>query len=233
MVSGILDFRERRAPYAPISSLEKFFQRIRDRSVPERVDQAFLKRLGVASNNEYALLSALKFLGVVDHRGRATDAYRSLQSADTFRPALERLIREAYRQVFEVGAESWAVEEQIEWFRAHSSPSQAKNAARFFRAVCGLAGMPDLPSPVREPSMERPAGGVQVNGEAERTHDGTETWRPEPVKTGQPTMGIDIASVKAHLLAKLPAARAEWSATEYRAICDRFVEMLRSLDESR
>src|SRR6266581_1433217 len=49
---------------------------IRDRSVPEHVDHRFLQKLNVASNNEYALLSALKFLGVLDDRGRPTHAYR-------------------------------------------------------------------------------------------------------------------------------------------------------------
>jgi hypothetical protein len=37
------DFNGRRAAYAPISALEKFFQVIGDRAVPERVDHRFLQ----------------------------------------------------------------------------------------------------------------------------------------------------------------------------------------------
>src|SRR6059036_3164451 len=94
------DFEGRRAPYAPISALQKFFERIRDRSVPERVDHHFLQKLNVASNNEYSLLSALKFLGVVDEYGKPAHAYHLLQTTDRFQATLWHLVKTAYQPVF-------------------------------------------------------------------------------------------------------------------------------------
>lgn len=209
------DFGERRAPYAPISALEKFFERIRDRSVPDHVDHRFLERLGVASNNEYALLSALKFLGILDDRGRPTHAYRLLQTTDRFQETLRHLVETAYAPVFDTGADSWPADELIDFFKMSSSPSQGRNAARFFRAVCRLAGI--NMSPFRATASQSAEAGESP---------GAVVWPAD----GSPAATENLLAAKARLLEKLPAARPEWSAAEYQAVCDRFIAMLRSLD---
>jgi hypothetical protein len=206
------DFEGRRAPYAPISALERFFERIRDRSVPEHVDYRFLQKLNVASNNEYSLLSALKFLGILDERGRPTHAYRLLQSTDRFQDTLRHLVETAYSSVFESGAHEWAFDDLVNYFRRTSSASQAKNAARFFQAVCRLAG---LSGPNARPA-QRSAAPRDSTGSAPR--------EPDPV-----THDL-VLSAKAKLLEKLPAARPDWSAEDYRAICEAFLEMLRHVE---
>jgi hypothetical protein len=221
------DFRARRAPYAPISALEKFFQRIRDRGVPESVDHSFLRKLNVASNNEYALLSALKFLGIVDDRGLPTHAYRLLQSSDGFRDTLRHLVETAYKPVFDAGANNWPARELVDFFRVSSSPSQSKNAARFFLAACRLAGIfetgprdsSDNTAPTTESAEPLPSVGFSATSAASKEGFGNR----------EPDLSL---RTKARLLEKLPAARAEWSAAEYRAICDGFLEMLRNLDGS-
>lgn len=207
------DFEGRRAPYAPISALERFFERIRDRSVPDHVDHKFLQKLNVASNNEYSLLSALKFLGVLDDRGKPTHSYRLLQSSDRFQDTLRHLIETAYKPVFEAGAEEWPFEDQVNFFRRTSSASQAKNAARFFRAVSRLAGLTGPSALPREHRAERAA---PVDPPADPPQD--------------PATHDLVLRAKAKLLEKLPAPRDDWSAEEYRAICDAFLEMLRHLE---
>lgn len=230
------DFQGRRAPYAPISALEKFFERIRDRSTPDRVDHKFLRKLNVAHNNEYSLLSALKFLGVLDDYGAPTMSYRQLQTTDQFKDALWRLVQLAYKPVFEAGAEEWDLEEQVNFFRVSSSPSQAKNAARFFRAVCALSGH----FPWQEENKETirlvktaPAEESEKATVAE-PNDGDDVGQLGPgvaaMREGSPA---DLLAAKASLLAKLPPARPEWTAEQYAHICDSFVEMLRHLEPSR
>jgi hypothetical protein len=207
------DFEARRAPYAPISGLERFFERIRDRSVPELVDHRFLQKLNVASNNEYSVLSALKFLAIVDDRGRPTHSYRLLQSSDRFQDTLRHLVETAYRPAFDAGAHEWTFDDLVNFFRRTSSASQAKNAARFFQAVCRLAA-------ITGPS----AAGISAGAGK----------RPEPA----PTSAADrdsathdlVLTAKAKLLEKLPAPRSDWSAQDYRAICEAFLEMVRHLD---
>lgn len=222
------DFAARRAPYAPISSLERFFARIRDRQAPEVVDHTFLEKLNVASNNEYALLSALKFLGVVDEHGKPTHAYRLLQTTDRFEPTLRHLVETAYKPVFDAGADGWTQEDLVNFFRITSSASQAKNAARFFYAVCELAKIDDSDS----------GGSANLPASDGSKPDGEEPLNRavnELVERGaRPDFGpgIELLRTKARLLEKLPAADPSWSAAEYQAICDRFVAMLESLDRS-
>lgn len=208
------DFGGRRAPYAPISALERFFERMRDRAVPDHVDHRFLQRLNVASNNEYSLLSALKFLGILDDRGRPTHAYRLLQSTDRFQETLRHLVETAYRPVFEVGADRWPADELVNFFRTESSPSQAKNAARFFQAVCRLAGT----EPEAAPSPARPSPPVAPLS--------------VPQGSGEDAAGLDLSllAAKARLLEKMPAPAPQWSAEEYRKICEIFLELVKNLD---
>jgi uncharacterized protein DUF5343 len=233
------DFQGRRAPYAPISALEKFFERIRDRATPDRVDHKFLRKLNVAHNNEYSLLSALKFLGVLDDYGTPTMSYRQLQTTDQFKDTLWRLVQLAYKPVFEAGAEEWDLEELVNFFRVSSSPSQAKNAARFFRAVCAFSGH----SPWQEENKASirlvnaaPAGESRedrVLEPADGDEQGEGQIENEPsVPAARGGSRADLLSAKAALLAKLPPARPEWSAEQYAQICSSFVEMLRHLDAS-
>lgn len=208
------DFEGRRAPYAPISALERFFERIRDRSVPDHVDHKFLQKLNVASNNEYSLLSALKFLGVLDDRGRPTHSYRLLQSTDRFQDTLAHLVETAYSPVFDVGAQDWPFDDQVNFFRRTSSASQAKNAARFFQAVCRLAGLSGPATGTHQRTEVHPAATAAVTQTEER----------------DPATHELVLMAKAKLLEKLPAPREEWSAEDYRGICDAFLEMLRHLE---
>jgi hypothetical protein len=211
----------RKAPYAPISALREFFSRMRDVSVPQRVDRRFIQKQNVASNNEWALLSALKFLGVVDERGAPTHAYRLLQSTDQFEATLRHLVETAYAQLFDSGATRMSTEDLENYFRVTSSPSQAKNAARFFREVCALAGI-DLNTEAHRGMAQPAPTPPQLLG------------RTEPVGpiSGDSSLNSSdlLLAARAHLLEKLPACREEWSAVEYEAICRHFSDMLKSLE---
>lgn len=220
-------FGGRKAPYAPISSLARFFDRICDRQVPEIVDHNFLSRLNVAHNNEYALLSALKFLGVVSDSGRPTTAYRSLQTTHEFKDTLWGLIQLSYKPLFEAGAERFDLDDLVNFFRVSSSPSQAKNAARFFRAVCELAGQTPWSAPA--PTLLEPPAGCAPPPLHGATGLGEGRVAPN-APPGSPR--ISTLAAKADLLSKLPAPHPDWPADTYLEICNRFLEMLRHLDES-
>ncbi len=228
------DFEGRRAPYAPISALEKFFQIIRDRAVPERIDHRFLQKLSIASNNEYSLLSALKFLGVVDDRGVPTHSYRLLQTTDRFRDTLGHLVRTAYRPVFEAGAERLPDEDLVNFFRVSSSASQARNAARFFRAVCALAGgvgaVERDPEVADAPTSEE-AGPADFHSSLPAAgHSDPPVVERASGEHRAVDDGGALLATKARLLEKLPAPNASWSAAEYQSVCETFLQLLRNLD---
>jgi len=222
-----VDFEGRRAPYAPISALEKFFQIIRDRAVPERIDHLFLQKLNIASNNEYSLLSALKFLGVVDDRGIPTHSYRLLQTTDRFQDTLGHLVRAAYRPVFEAGAERLPDEDLVNFFRVSSSASQARNAARFFRAVCVLAGGV---SSVKRDQKIADGPPSQGRGPSVSHSDLPAVEILPPLKQAPIDDSGLLLTTKARLLEKLPAADPSWSASDYQSVCEAFLQLLRNLD---
>jgi hypothetical protein len=209
--------RNRKAPYAPISSLEEFFARIRNVAAPPLVDRKFIQKLNVASNNEWALLSALKYLGVIDDRGEPTSAYRLLQTTDRFEEALQHLVLTAYAPLIEVGGLAMSTEDLENYFRVTSSASQARNAARFFSAVCRMSGIQGR-SGEHEQAPHVPTLTAQ-----RRDHPSQASLMPESI-------GDEVLRAKAHLLEKLPAPRPDWSAEQYAAICEKFLQMLRHLD---
>lgn len=215
----ITDVRGRRAPYAPISALREFFARIKNVGVPSVVDRKFIQKLNVASNNEWALLSALKFLGVIDDRGEPTSAYRSLQS-DRFEETLRHLVETAYAPLLELDGLAMSVDDLENYFRVTSSPSQAKNAARFFRELVRLSGLADARrGQLREVPKETVSPGQPT------------VPHPQPHIAGkdEDTRSL-VLRAKAGLVEKLPAPRPDWTAAEYESICKSFLEMLEHLD---
>jgi hypothetical protein len=212
------EFKDRKAPYAPVSAFQEFLLKIRNVGVPPRVDQRFLQKHSIAAGNEWALLSALKFLGIIGSQGEPTPAYRRLLSSAESEDTLRHLIESAYAPLFEEGGMSKSAADLENYFRVTSSPSQARNAARFFRALCSMAGVSrsdrSALQPITPERAERPAAPpVQV--------------APASGETGMREL---VLRAKASLLEKLPAPQPEWSASEYRAICEQFLEMLRHLD---
>ena len=133
---------DRRAPYAPVGALHGFLASIKNGKPPPRIDVAYLRGHALARGNEWAFISALKFLGIVDYRGRPTTIFRKLQGApDTTRDALASLVRTAYAPLFEAGGDAMTKAALRSWLADNSSASQAANATRFFLEVCHAAGI--------------------------------------------------------------------------------------------
>src|SRR5438270_2495028 len=100
----------RRPAYCSVRSFLEFLKRIQTITVPRIVDRAYLRQLRVAENNEWALLSALKFLRILDDQGHPTPAFRRLQTGE-WRAELRRLMHEAYAELMEIGGESMSQED--------------------------------------------------------------------------------------------------------------------------
>lgn len=214
------DYKDRKAPYAPVSAFVEFLDKIADKSVPSRVDRGFLQRLNVAAGNEWALLSALKFLGIIDAQGAPTTEYRRLLDSAHRQDAMRNLVEVAYRPLLAIGGASMSTSDLVNYFRVASSPSQARNAARFFQSVMRLAG--EFPGRRDTPMAARQAAEGTLNDEP-----GDRPSRPAGAAGDKETI---LAEAKARLLEKLPPPDPNWSAAEYAAIMDRFLDILQHLD---
>ncbi len=83
-----------------------------------------------------------------------------MQTRDRFEETLHARVLQAYKPLFDVGGRDKSLDELRDYFTVTSSPSQAKNAARFFREVCRLAGLDRSDALVDEDANEADALGL-------------------------------------------------------------------------
>jgi hypothetical protein len=135
---------KRSAPYVPAKALNAFFERIRYVSTPEKVDAGLLLDYGIPKGNVFALISALKFLGIIDEDNVPTQVFKALQvTGEEFVSNLQNVVRDSYADLFsklDVGRDS---REHIRnYFARNYSIAKASDATTLFIALCGQAGIP-------------------------------------------------------------------------------------------
>lgn len=212
--------RPRHAPYTSASSFRDFLERMRGLPIPDRVDKKYLAKLGVARNNEWALLSALKYLGIVDDRGVPAAAWADLRG-DRWREVLRRQVERAYRPLLDNGGASMSGEDLRTYFSVTSSTAQAQNAARFFRELRDLAGIGRPRTPAApSPSASDPTPPPPVVPDA-----------PIPAA---PSLLPDTIGPATHdkleLILALARPDERWTPEQHLALCDRILRILEHVD---
>jgi len=129
-------------PYGPTKGMMQAIQLLR-KSTPPRIDGKFLRMNKVAPGNEYKVIGALRFLGLIDDEGRPTERSRLLKTkGPAFTAALQQIVRSAYRDVFRALREGGTTQEDIyNYFVAQAGlgPEMAAKTTRFFIQLCQLA----------------------------------------------------------------------------------------------
>ena len=88
-----IDGREIIPPYGPTKGTIQALQMLR-RTTPSRIDSDYLRVNKVAPGNEYKVVGALKFLGLIDEEGRPTESSRLLKTKGaTYTLALQDIVR--------------------------------------------------------------------------------------------------------------------------------------------
>lgn len=156
---------KRKAPYVSAAALSQFFDHIRYVSTPKKVDTGLLLDYGVAKGNVFSMMSALKFLGLVDNEGKPTPAFGALQvMGDEFVSNLREVVNTAYADLFARLDVSRDSREHIRnYFSRNYSPSQSNKATILFLDLCKEADIP-----------------VAAGTEAVRKDIGTRTVEPRP-----------------------------------------------------
>jgi len=133
----------RLAPYVPVTTLRSFLERIRWVTTPKKVDKKLLDDYGIPEPNKSALLSALKFLGLIEDNGIPTPLFRKLQSSgDEFRSNLEEAVRKSYADLFVRFDVLKGDRERIcNYFATNYSPATAKKATILFIDLCKEVGV--------------------------------------------------------------------------------------------
>jgi len=88
-------------PYGPTRGTLQALQLLR-RTTPSRIDSDYLRVNKLAPGNEYKVVGALRFLGLIDDDGRPTESSRLLKTKGaTYTLALQDIVRNAYSGVFQ------------------------------------------------------------------------------------------------------------------------------------
>ncbi len=188
-------------PYAPPANMQAFLHRIRRMNMPPRVTREILRGIGISENIVPRVLSTLRFLGLVTDGDEPTDILRGLAGSteDEYRQLLERTVRTAYADDFEIIDPGRDPQEVImNAFQKYTPRSQHSRQVMLFLGLCREAGLAtvDVPrrremrsrtqqgrraartSPVQRPSQDSEAVSAQAGGSAV---DRRETL-PEPTQ---------------------------------------------------
>ena len=139
---------ERSPPQGSVVWYKKFLELLEKRKIT-KVDKEFLRNQGIASGNETKFISGLKFLGLIDEEGNATEAMDSLGVLGEKRKEnLKKIIQNAYSLLFDkvkIDLEKADAETLVNSFKTDykmGSLETAKQAAKIFVFLAQQAGLP-------------------------------------------------------------------------------------------
>lgn len=142
----------RNRPYAPAANVINLLQRLRTRNLPDEINSEYLQAVGFSVALSSRIRQALEFLGLINESGGPEDVLGSLvrSTDEEYRQILEGVIREAYRDVFDVVDPSQDPQDAvINAFRRFEPASQHYRMAVLFLGLCREAGIPILEEPRR------------------------------------------------------------------------------------
>ncbi len=161
--------------------------RVLRKNFPATVNSDTVKKLGLASKNESYVINALQFIGIIDEEGKRTGLGREVLSTHDdaeFKKAFEGLIKDAYKDLFELrGEEAWTMNKTalISYFRSADKTSEVigTRQASVFQTFRGLAGRDHA---AVTPS-QKPAGASTKSAAKAPKQKAT---KPDPVKSNPP-----------------------------------------------
>jgi len=129
-------------PYGPTKGMMQALQLMR-KSTPAKVDGSFLRLNKIAPGNEYKVIGALRFLGIIDEDGKPTDNSRLLKTKGApFTSALQDIIRTAYKDLFHrFDGSKYSHDDIYNHFvtEHYLGTEMAAKTTRFFIQLCQLA----------------------------------------------------------------------------------------------
>ncbi len=145
MTNEITQPKEITPPYLGIAKLEKVFDLVSSRNFDEVSINLFMK-YGFGKIDAQFAVSTLRFLGVVDDEGRATESMATLRlSNEKRKPEFEKIFRQAYRKLFAIvsAPQELSSSELLDDFRSQYDLSLrvAKAAIPVFIKLAEYAGL--------------------------------------------------------------------------------------------
>ena len=186
-----------RPPYASVSMIDDLFKRLENLKTPPLADTKWAKTQFGASLPE-AIPSTLVWLGVVDSAFKPDPAiWTSLRFPNTRVPALDRLVRAAYKAVFDQveveKADATMLKSAFAQAYGTGDPGRALAA---FRALCRHAGIATelaAESATRVRKAPSAKGGATTPSHRAKPNAKTDGGRKVPTSNGKTEIAISLA----------------------------------------
>ena len=131
-------------PYGSVSAFKNFLDLL-DQVTVEKVTTEFVRKYNLSSEkNEYKIINGLRFLGLINENGEATEKLRALQLEGKLKENLNKILREAYAEIFDkVNLEKASKETLVNSFMTYYKMGKgtAREGARIFVYLCQRAGI--------------------------------------------------------------------------------------------
>src|SRR5205809_1756962 len=219
-------------PYTPYGTLTNFIDTLSKRAVPDRIDRSIMPKMSGGAKK--TLLSAMKFLKLVQPNGATTDllrrAVKAFPHADQWKKMLAEILTAAYAPVVgKLPIGSASPKQLHDAFRENGGVEgqMLQKSVRFYLKAVKAAGLPLSPHlMVRNtaPTVKRSGGsgrerakvgaGAEVKGGAPR-----HSPNPPGETAGEPL-------VKA-LLSKFPDFDPKWSPEQQTVWFDAYAKLLK------
>lgn len=169
---------EAKIPYLSATKMEKLMELVSGRSL-SAIAPDYFKNYGFGQADAYLAINTLKFLGVIDAQGRATDALRKFQlRGDTRNSEVQPILKIAYKKLFDAVNDPYKLSKDDlanEFMHCYSlSRRVAVSAVPAFLKLCEFAGFLEQGSVLTRKRTADPSGKFQKGSKA---HSGNRIFR--------------------------------------------------------
>jgi len=148
-------------PYTPLTGkIEKYFDKIQEVAVPDKVNSNWLKSVGFKSGNDTYVLRIWKFIEFIDSSGVPTDFWREYKNPKEAKKVLAKAIMQGYKELFATYPDAYKKDRETLYAFFSSKSGKAKETVdrmvTTFINLCKLADFEGVASeaPSKEAKIE-------------------------------------------------------------------------------
>jgi len=134
--------------------------KIREVGVPSKATVQWLKSVGFKSSNDSTLLTAIRFIGLIDQAGVPTETWKQYRGAN-HKQVLANAIRDGYKELYAVYPDAHArTSTEIEHVISTSSSAGKQAITKTVRTFQKLCEFADFSATGEPPPPETPSAGI-------------------------------------------------------------------------
>ena len=162
-------------PYANvISNLRKFIEGIPSKGVPDIIDVEYLKQIGFTNSNDFAIISVLSFVNLIDDQGKPTKIYTDYRISSKQEETMSQALKTAYADLFKIypDAHEKSKQELTDFFKSKTKSGTlvVSRMVSTFLILCEFSTMnpPVTATPARVTKTTKPRTKKKVSTKKEQ-----------------------------------------------------------------